>query len=147
MITKATLKDVEAIAGMQINMAKESEGMELDLATVRNGVSTIINKPDWGHYLVYQQDGNNIACLMVLYEWSDWRCKKVIWIHSAYVKMEHRRQGIFKKMYQYLQNIVHENEEFSGVRLYVDKRNKTAISAYEKLGMNGEHYYLYESLK
>ncbi|MDH5580452.1 MAG: GNAT family N-acetyltransferase [Bdellovibrionales bacterium] len=147
MIKKATLQDAESIAKMQLNMAKESEGIDLDLSTVIKGVSTIISKPDWGHYLIYQQDEITLACLMVLYEWSDWRCKKVIWIHSVYVAPQYRRQGIYKRMYQYLLDIVHREDEFSGLRLYVDKSNKNAISTYENLGMSRDHYNLYEYLK
>jgi hypothetical protein len=34
-----------------------------------------------------------------------------------------------------------------GLRLYVDKHNKSAQEVYEKLGMNKDHYELYEWLK
>ena len=34
-----------------------------------------------------------------------------------------------------------------GLRLYVDKRNDKAKKVYEALGMNGEHYALYEWMK
>ena len=34
-----------------------------------------------------------------------------------------------------------------GLRLYVDKTNTRAQKVYENLGMNGEHYHLYEWMK
>jgi len=35
----------------------------------------------------------------------------------------------------------------AGLRLYTDKSNRQAREIYEKLGMNKEHYHLYEWLK
>jgi ribosomal protein S18 acetylase RimI-like enzyme len=39
------------------------------------------------------------------------------------------------------------NDSIRGIRLYVDKTNTKAMKVYEKLGMNGEHYGLFEWMK
>ena len=49
-------------------------------------------------------------------------------------------------MYNYLQKMVIETENYFGLRLYVDKRNKNAQKVYQKLGMDNQHYDLYEWL-
>jgi hypothetical protein len=43
--------------------------------------------------------------------------------------------------------MVEADASLGGLRLYVDKRNISAQIVYESLGMNGEHYQLYEWLK
>ena len=37
-----------------------------------------------------------------------------------------------------------DKKGYGGVRLYVDKTNTNAQRVYSKLGMNGEHYQLFE---
>jgi len=71
----------------------------------------------------------------------------VLWIHSLYVIPEARGQGVFKKLYLNLEKQVEQSTELAGIRLYVDKQNKSAQKIYEKLGMNKHHYELYEWLK
>jgi len=54
---------------------------------------------------------------------------------------------VFKKLYLNLEKQVEQSPELAGIRLYVDKQNKSAQKVYEKLGMNKHHYELYEWLK
>jgi len=58
-----------------------------------------------------------------------------------------RGQRVFKKLYLNLKKQVKWSPEMAGIRLCVDKRNKSAQEVYEKLGMSKEHYDLYEWLK
>jgi ribosomal protein S18 acetylase RimI-like enzyme len=39
---------------------------------------------------------------------------------------EFRRQGIFKRMYDFVKTLVDMNENIGGIRLYVDKTNVRA---------------------
>ncbi len=71
----------------------------------------------------------------------------MLWIHSLYVIPEARGQGVFKKLYLNLEKQVEQSTKLAGIRLYVDKQNKSAQKVYEKLGMNKHHYELYEWLK
>ena len=72
--------------------------------------------------------------------------KTVYWIPQLYVIPEHRRKGVFKAMYAYLKNDIQKSRDVAGIRLYVDLGNTSAIEAYEAIGMNGNHYRLYEDL-
>jgi ribosomal protein S18 acetylase RimI-like enzyme len=94
-----------------------------------------------------EEKGEVRGVLLAIPEWSDWRNGTVLWIHSLYVVPEARGQGVFKKLYLNLKEQVEKSPELVGLRLYVDKKNKSAQKIYEKLGMSRDHYELYEWLK
>ena len=146
-VRKATAADAAFIINSQIAMARETEGMELDLPTVTKGVNAVFSDPTIGDYFVATEDGKLIACLLTLPEWSDWRNGKVLWIHSVYVLPDHRGQGMYPKMYEHLKEMVISAAHYRGLRLYVDKTNSKAKKVYEKLGMGKDHYELYEWMK
>lgn len=143
----SNLKYSSFIASSQVKMALETENYELDLGIVSKGVEAVISDPMKGNYYVYLVGEEPVACLLTVPEWSDWRNKTVLWIHSVYVEKNFRSKGYFKEMYQYLKEKVSESSELSGLRLYVDKRNTNALGIYHNLGMESEHYTLCEWLK
>lgn len=141
------LFDVQTIADFQVKMALETENLKLDPPTVEKGVTAVLDDPGKGKYWLAEVNGEVVSCLLTVPEWSDWRNGTVLWIHSVYVKPELRKAGVYKKMYTHLRDMVQESKEYRGLRLYVDKTNERAQKVYEALGMNGEHYHLYEWLK
>lgn len=146
-IRKARLSDAESIVELQLQMAQETEGLQLDKTVVRKGVEGIFCEPTRGTYWVAQEKGRVLAVLLAIPEWSDWRNATVLWIHSLFVIPEARRKGVFRKLYLNLKKQVEQSPQLAGIRLYVDKQNKPAQQVYEKLGMNKDHYELYEWLK
>ena len=134
---------VDDIARFQVDMAMESEGLALDYERVRRGVQAVIDDEDKGRYIIAQQDGKVVACLMITREWSDWNCCWYWWIQSVYVLPEYRGRGIYKAMYNRVLYLA-ETEGVTQIRLYVDKDNSTAQAVYQKLGMAECHYRLYE---
>ena len=143
MIREATIDEISVIHECQMALALETEGMKLDEAKSLQGVKAIFNNPDQGNYWVYEEDGQIVGCLLTLFEWSDWRNGSVVWIHSVYVKQDCRGRGVYRRMYESLQQTVRE-KGFCGIRLFVDKTNVDAQKTYSKLGMNGDHYSLFE---
>lgn len=146
-IRPGLLFDIDVIADFQIKMAFESEGMKLDPPTVEKGVSAVIDDPSKGKYWLAEIDGEVAGCLLTIPEWSDWRNGTVLWIHSVYTKPEYRKKGVYKALYSHLREMVEGSVDLRGLRLYVDKTNTSAQKVYEALGMNGEHYHLYEWMK
>lgn len=146
-IRTAKSDDIYLIADFQLAMALETENLKLDLNVVRRGVAYVIDNPTTGEYYLMEVNEKVVASTLILFEWSDWRNAKVLWIHSVFVLPEFRNKGVFKYLYRYLQNKVNNNPEFSGLRLYVDKRNTIAQEVYLKLGMNADHYQLFEFMK
>lgn len=128
-------------------MAHETENLTLDEHTVAAGVRTVLDDSARGRYWMAELDGQLVGCLLALPEWSDWRNGTVLWIHSVYVRPEFRRRGVFRALYRHLARIVERDASLKGLRLYVDKGNLAARKTYEALGMDGEHYQLYEWLK
>ena len=144
LIVKADLSSLEIICDFQMRLAFESEGLSLNETQVKKGVRKAIEDKDNSYYLLYKVKEKTVACLLIQKEWSDWRAKSVLWIHSVYVLKEFRRLGIFKKIYLSLQAQVKKDPSLTGLRLFVDKTNTHAISTYEALQMDASHYHLYE---
>ena len=141
------LSFAEFIAKSQVKMALETEDYVLDYDIVIKGVTSVIKDPLKGSYYVMLKDNIPVSCLLTVPEWSDWRNKTVLWIHSVYVEESYRKQGIYKKMYESLVEFVKHSDKYAGIRLYVDKRNTQALDVYSALGMESEHYSLCEWLK
>ncbi len=144
---KAHSSEAPQIQAFQLAMAWETEKIKLDIQTLEQGVSAVIQSPELGQYHVCVYDQELIGVLMITKEWSDWRNGNVWWIQSVYLKPEFRGKGLFSKMYSYVQNLAQLENNVRGIRLYVDRSNKTAQSVYSKIGMNGDHYLLFEWMK
>ncbi len=64
-----------------------------------------------------------------------------------YVVPELRGRGVYAGLYQHVQTLVEADPGLRGIRLYVDRRNTGAQQVYARLGMNGEHYLVFEWMK
>jgi ribosomal protein S18 acetylase RimI-like enzyme len=146
-IREAIDSDLPHIIDFQLKMALETENITLEISTLARGIHQLFKDPSKGRYYVAVNNSDVIGCLMTTYEWSDWRCGTVLWVQSVYVSSVHRGMGVYKKLYEHIQQMVMMDPELRGIRLYVDKTNKAAKEVYQKLGMNGEHYQLYEWMK
>ena len=143
---EAVPADASAIIEFQLAMARETEELELDREVLTAGVNAVFADPALGRYYIAEDDGRVIGSLMITYEWSDWRNGMVWWIQSVYVIPEFRRRGVYAGLYSHVKGIV-EQSTVRGIRLYVDKRNVPAQEVYTRLGMNGEHYLVFEWMK
>jgi GNAT superfamily N-acetyltransferase len=146
LIRKAIPSDVSSIVDFQLKMAWETENIKLIPEIVTNGVEAVFNNQSKGQYFVAESDGKVVASLLITYEWSDWRNCNVWWFQSVFVMPELRRNGIFRKMYNYIKKLA-EEQDIAGLRLYVETRNSGAQKTYEALGMNSEHYAFYEWMR
>ena len=132
----------------QLAMALETENYSLEPKLVEQGMIEVIKNPHRGkYYIALDDNGVVLGMLLTMYEWSDWRCADVLWIHSVYIYPPFRRQKVFSQMYDYLKKMVNEDSSYAGLRLYVDKTNLKAINVYQSLGMSDDHYALFEWLK
>jgi GNAT superfamily N-acetyltransferase len=94
---------------------------------------------------VWEEAGQILAQLMITFEWSDWRNGTVWWIQSVYVPEKARRAGSFRKLYEAVRAAA-RTAGSPGLRLYVDERNTRAQKVYKALGMNGDHYRVFEAM-
>jgi len=146
-IRKARRSDIAQLILFQLQLAEETENLKLNQATLELGMSAMFDDPAKGEYYVAETPEGLVGCHMVTYEWSDWRNGMVYWLQSVYVKAEYRKHGVFRKMFINLMNEIKTNPRIAGLRLYVDKSNARAQQVYAAMGMNGDHYTVFEWMK
>lgn len=148
-VRQAIRDDVEAMIQMQVNMAWETEKLKLDEATLRRGMTLPFERPGVADYYVVEETEEKriVAMLMTTQEWSDWRAGSIMWVQSVYVVPEHRRRGLFKRMYEHLRKLVEESDYYQGIRLYVETENVNAQATYRGVGMEVEHYHMMKWMK
>lgn len=146
-IQAANKDDINTIVEFQLNMALETEELSLDPTIVKRGVEALFQDPNKGSYYVAKDQGLTVACLMTTPEWSEWRNGNVLWIQSVYVRPSHRGKGVFRQLYTHIQELVEKQADLRGIRLYVDKSNTDAQKVYDAIGMDNQHYQLYEWMK
>jgi ribosomal protein S18 acetylase RimI-like enzyme len=146
-LRKAQLPDAVTIADFNSAMALQTEGKRLLPEVIGAGVRRLIEQPALGFYIVVEDAGRVVACLLVTNEWSDWRNGLFWWIQSVYVEPEYRRQGVYRRMYDFVRELAAREPAICGFRLYVEKDNTVAQATYAALGMKPTDYQIYEELK
>ena len=146
-IREARRDDAATIIEFQLAMALETEELALDREVLTRGVAAVFDNEALGRYFVVEDGGRVIASLLITNEWSDWRNGMVWWIQSVYTIPEYRRRGIYAALYAHIRAKVEGDPRIRGIRLYVDNRNESARQVYARLGMEGEHYRVFEWMK
>jgi ribosomal protein S18 acetylase RimI-like enzyme len=144
-IRPATTADLDALVHGNVRMALETENLALDAPTLRAGVRAIVEQQQPGQYFVYEVKGRVVGQLLITYEWSDWRNRVVWWIQSVWVDPAHRGEGVFRQLYAHARGLA-QAAGAGGLRLYVDATNRRAQAVYRALGMNGDHYRVFEAM-
>jgi len=145
-VRNATEEDAAKIVSFQQAMALETENIFLGTGIVTPGVSRVFRDPSKGRYYVAADNDEVVASLLITYEWSDWRNADVWWFQSVYVLPEYRRKGLFRKMYDHVRSEALAAGA-AGLRLYVESNNLPALKTYEAMGMNSQHYTMYEWMR
>lgn len=139
--------DAAVIAEFNQAMARETEGKELAWSVISSGVEALIAQPQYGFYLVAEEgEGALAGCLLITYEWTDWRNGVFWWIQSVYVDPAHRGQGVYPALYAEVKRLAAADGRVRGFRLYVEENNLRAQASYRKLGMERTVYQMFEEL-
>ena len=139
--------DRDVIARYNAAMALETESKTLDLPTLTAGVQRVFDEPGLGRYFVAEHpEAGVVGCAMVTDEWSDWRNGVIWWLQSVYVHPDHRRRGVFSKIYHAIRAAGDEAGGVIGYRLYVEHDNAAAKDTYRELGMSPGGYEVYEAM-
>jgi ribosomal protein S18 acetylase RimI-like enzyme len=146
-VAKATIHDAPQITRFQLAMALETENIKLDPEITSEGVLAVFRDPSKGTYYKALAGDLLAASMLTTPEWSDWRNRTILWIQSVYVMPEFRCKGLFKALYENLKQEISIDDEIGGIRLYVDRTNHRAQEVYNRMGMNGEHYKVFEWMK
>jgi len=143
-IRRARSQDVEVIVEFNARLAQETENRTLDRSVLSGGVSALLKDQTKGMYYVAMEGTTAVGQLMITYEWSDWRNGTFWWIQSVYVHAQHRGKGIFRGLYDHVLAEAKSRADVVGLRLYVDRHNRTAQETYERLGMRKSEYEMYD---
>jgi GNAT superfamily N-acetyltransferase len=143
-IRPATHADAAIIADFNAAMALETEHKHLDPATLRAGVERAIQQPEAARYFLAEIGGQVAGQLMITFEWSDWRNANFWWIQSVYVHPDSRARGVFKALYQHVEQLARQAKA-CGLRLYVERDNANAQEVYRRLGMENAGYFVFET--
>jgi len=144
-IRQSTLADLDLIVALNVALAAESEQLQLDADTLREGVRALLEGRAPGRYWLAQLDGRVVGQLLITYEWSDWRNAMVWWIQSVQVVPDARTQGVFRALYAHARREA-QAAGAAGLRLYVDNSNVRAQAVYAAVGMHGDHYRVFEDM-
>jgi ribosomal protein S18 acetylase RimI-like enzyme len=134
-IRRATAADAPVICEFNRRLADESEGKTLDPAVLAAGVRAVLDDPARGVYFVAERAGEVVGQTMITTEWSDWRNGWLWWIQSVYVCADARRQGVFRALYEHVQEMARNDPAVIGLRLYVEENNRAAQETYRRMGM------------
>lgn len=145
-IRQAAEADAATIVEFNRAMARETEDRELALGTITPGVARILADAALGFYLVAEAEGAVIGCLMITYEWSDWRNGLFWWVQSVYVDPAWRGRGVYRAMYGEAKARARAMGGVCGFRLYVEENNVAAQETYRRQGMEKTHYLMFEEL-
>lgn len=126
--------------------AWETESLRLDEDVVRRAVQKLLADPNKGRSFVAEDQGRVVASLYVTFEWSDWHDAWYWWIQSLYVVPERRGQGVYTRLYQFVQEQARAAGGVRSIRLYVEKANENGLRAYRGHGMKETPYLVFEQL-
>src|SRR5437879_360330 len=143
-VRPARSQDREILVEFNAAMARETEDKALDPAVLAAGVDAVLAEPQRGFYLVAECDGAIAGCLMITFEWSDWRNGDWWWLQSVYIALPFRRRGVFRALYAEVERLAAVAPRVVGVRLYVERDNVRAQQTYASLGMYETHYRMFE---
>ena len=146
-IRKASREDAETLVAFSLAMALETEGRRLDKSRLREGTLSLLSTPAHGFFMVAEvpkQDRMLVGQLMITYEWSDWRNAVFWWVQSVYVVPDWRRQGVYRRMHQAIVEQAQADPDVCGIRLYVERDNRTAQAVYQRVGLTPSTYTVFE---
>ena len=143
-VRRAIPADLDTVVGFNTDLARESEGKNLDLERLRKGVLAVLDRDDLGFYLMAEAAGRVVGQLLITTEWSDWRNGFFWWIQSVYVALDYRRRGVYRVLEGHVRSLAEQRGDVCGLRLYVERDNHVAQQVYSNLNMRRSHYDLFE---
>ena len=146
-VREAAQTDWPTIVEFNRRLAHETESLLLDGPTLEAGVKAALADATKARYFVAcAADGQIVGQMMHTYEWSDWRNGDIWWLQSVYVHPDYRSQGVFRLLFEFVEQRAKEDSGVVGMRLYVEDHNQRAQAVYERLGLAPAGYGVMEAV-
>lgn len=143
-VRDATRDDIAFLVDCNASMAWETERKSLDRLLLQSGITAVLDRPERGFYLIAEQTGMRVGCLLITREWSDWRNGDWWWLQSVYVLEQARRHGVFRALHGEVERRARLTPDTVGLRLYVERENLRAQATYSALEMTDSGYLMLE---
>jgi GNAT superfamily N-acetyltransferase len=144
-IRPATPADLPVMIEYNCRLARETEHKELDRAVLEAGIRGALADPNKGPYFLADLAGDVVGQLQITYEFSDWRNGWIWWIQGVYVRADARGRGVFRALFEHVQQAARRDPQVIALRLYVERDNVAAQQTYLRLGMGWTSYLVMES--
>ena len=144
-IQYATSDHIEYITKFNSELAFETENKYLEPDTARKAVEKLLADPDSGFSVIaLEKDKETPVAFLDAYLAFDYsRNEQQCIILSTLVSKEHRRRGLFNKLYAAaIKKLRAKKGRY--MRLFVEKDNKNAMEAYKKIGFKESNEELFE---
>ncbi|HKI73712.1 MAG TPA: GNAT family N-acetyltransferase [Pseudomonadales bacterium] len=139
-VRRATLDDLHRIVEFTIAQVHEGEGAIKGRELLQQGIERALSDESLSLYWVLVDDNDvPVGCTSATREWSNWNNGFYWWVQSMFVDGSHRGMGGMNKL---LDAIKQEMAKQGGVqlRIYLNKDNRAAKSAYERSGFQRSVY-------
>lgn len=132
-IRAATEDDVELIFDLICELATYEKLRDQVVGTPEILRETLFDRRDAEALIVESDDGEAIGYALFYTTFSSFHCRSGLWLEDVYVKPEHRRGGIGRKVLEHLAAIALDRGHVRLEWVALDW-NEPALSFYRKLG-------------
>ena len=145
-IRKARLTDAAVIADFNARLAWETEQLRLRLQHRPPGRPRLAERSATkGTYFVAEQDGVVVGQLANHLRVERLAQREFLVDSKRVCRRRVAPGGVFRALFGHVQKLAKSRRDVCGLRLYVEKNNRRAHRAYERLGMKPTHYEIYET--
>lgn len=140
-VRRATPADLDDLLEFTIRQLQEGEGAIKGREVVRRGIEQALEDESLTLYWVLLGDGAEepAGCAAAVKQWSDWNAGFYWWLQSMFIAPAHRGKGGMKMLVDEIREEMHRQDGIQ-LRLYVNKDNKQAKSAYERCNFSHSVY-------
>ena len=140
-IRHAQPSDIDTLAAFTLQEAREAEAFDADPSAVRRGVEAAFSDLPPSTYWVAEWDGQAVASVSAVKEWSDFRGGYYWWIQSVFVVAEHRGHGLLRLLLDHVAGVAKAAGALD-LRLYAHASNERALQGYRRNGFTAAPYVL-----
>lgn len=140
-IRDAVPGDIDTIVAFTIREGREAENYVANEEAVRRGVAAAFDPEPPARYWVAESNGDVVASISAVREWSNFRGGYYWWIQSLFIAPEQRGTGLLDRLMDHVAAAARADDALE-LRLYAHTSNARALRAYRRYGFYEAPYVL-----